>query len=251
MLRLASNKGYSLIELLLVVIIVGVLAASAAKSMKHNKDITRIEETKVEMDRITYAVLGNPNLASNGTRTDFGYAGDLGTYPSSWSALVKDTPTYSNWDGPYIYDPFASDTVYTEFKKDGWGSDYSKDAYFRIITSINGSDYIYRYLYENTNDITRNKVSAVIIDINFSPPGETYKDSVDFTLTYPSGHGSDTTKVRHPDAGGYVLFDSIPVGIHTLTINISKNYDTTLTRKVCVVPLRRSHVDIRYFSNIW
>lgn len=249
--KIASNKGYSLIELILVVIIVGVLAASAAKSMKHNKDIGRIEETMAEMDRIAYAVMGNPNLASNGVRTDFGYAGDIGNYPTSWSALVRDTPTYANWDGPYIYDPFASDTVYTEFKKDAWGADYSKETYFRFIMSANGSDFIVRSLYDGIYDLSRNEVSVVITDINYTPPGSIYKDSVDFTLTYPSGNGGDTTKVRHPNAGGYVLFDSIPIGVHTLTINISKNYDTTLTRKVSVVPLRRSHVDVKYFSNIW
>ncbi|MGH8015699.1 MAG: type II secretion system protein, partial [Candidatus Zixiibacteriota bacterium] len=56
-----KNKGYSIIELLAVIIIVGIITAVALKSLRTVSDTSRAEKTKKELDQLAYAVAGDPN----------------------------------------------------------------------------------------------------------------------------------------------------------------------------------------------
>ena len=62
---------------------------------------------RLDADRLAHAVAGDPDLVAGGTRSDFGYVGDIGALPSDWDDLVTN-PGYSTWNGPYVQDEFAS-----------------------------------------------------------------------------------------------------------------------------------------------
>ena len=79
--RLKKVGGYSLFELLAVIIIVGIIASVSMRSMRGSVEVSRVEETKQEMDHLAWAICGNPALISGGVRTDFGYVGDVGALP--------------------------------------------------------------------------------------------------------------------------------------------------------------------------
>ena len=93
-------------------------------------------------------------------------------------------------------------------------------------------------------------VEMAITDLNNTPPGSTYKDSVRFVLYYPDGSGSTTSKTESPGTNGFTSFDSIPIGIHTLKIVYIPDADT-LTRKVNINPGKGYYADLQYHSDVW
>lgn len=240
-------NGYSLVELLLVIIVIGILSGIAVKSLRGVNDIARTEETKRELDRLAYAIAGNPNLVSAGVRTDYGYIGDVGALPPNLDALVTNPGSYATWDGPYIKDELSAGGADIYFKSDAWGKAYSYAA-GNTVSSSGGSSTITRALATSAAALTVNDVSAVITDINNAPPGITYKDSVDVVLEYPDGTGSMTTSTKNPAVDGSVQFNTIPIGIHKMLVIFTPTNDT-LTRYANVDPGLDYFGDIIHYAN--
>lgn len=76
-----SQKGMTLIELVMVIIIIGIIAGVAMESMDSVIETGRFESTRKELDALASAIVGNPDLVSNGSRIDFGYVGGIGAPP--------------------------------------------------------------------------------------------------------------------------------------------------------------------------
>ncbi|MCK5126180.1 MAG: prepilin-type N-terminal cleavage/methylation domain-containing protein [candidate division Zixibacteria bacterium] len=244
-----SQSGYTLIELIIVIIILGILAALALQPMENVTNLVRTEETMKEMDKLALAIAGNPALLSNGIRSDYGYVGDIGALPPNWNALVTNPGGYATWKGPYIQDEFAAGAGNIEFKNDGWGVQYSTPANYSF-SSTGSGEAITKLVAHSTADILYNKVTVNITDLDFSPPGIDNVDSVRFLLSYPNGSGGITTRALNPAKDGSAVFDSVPVGIHTLRAVYIPDNDT-ITRKININPGQDYYGDIQFFANIW
>jgi len=244
-----SARGYSLIEMVVVILIIGILATVVLKSIGKATDVSRTEETKKEMELLAYAIVGNPTQMNAGSRSDYGYVGDVGALPPNWDALVTNPGGYSTWQGPYIKDEFASGAGDTEFKLDGWGRQYSSPSSIGF-SSTGGGFTITRNVANSTGELFANSVYAVITDLDYSPPGTAYKDSVRFLITIPNGSGSYITKSGTPAADGYCRIDSIPIGNHLFQTVYFPDNDT-LTRRINVCPGEDIHLNINYFSDVW
>ncbi len=243
-----SNRGYSLIEMVVVIIIIGILATVVLKSMSRATDVSRTEETKKEMELLANAITGDPELVSGGTRSDYGYVGDIGALPPNWDALIAN-PGYATWAGPYIKDEFAIGAGDTEFKSDGWGVPYSNPVSVSF-SSTGGGFTITRRIANSSGDLFANSVSVVITDLDYSSPGAIYKDSVRFLITFPSGAGSYLTKIGTPGADGFCRIDSIPIGNHIFrTVYIPDN--DTLFRRINVNPDQDIFLNLNYYSDVW
>jgi len=245
-MKQASQKGFTLIEVVLLIVIAGILAAVAFRSATIFTNTARVEETKQEQDALAYAIVGNPELQNNGVRSDFGYVGDIGALPPNLDALVQNPGGYSTWNGPYIQRRFSQ--IVDDYKKDAWGELYQYSAGVTI-TSTGGSGIV-RRLANSASDLLANTISGVVYDLDGTPPGSNYKDSVSVRLTIPNGSGSMLTKSSAPDAGGYFSFDSIPIGNHDIEI-IYLPDDDTLKRFVSVVPNSSLYNEYYLASDVW
>jgi len=225
------NKGFTMIEVIMVVIITGILITVALKSVVLVTETTRVEETKQELEALAFAICGNPELENNGVRTDFGYVGDIGALPGGLDSLHNRPAGYTTWKGPYIENRFAQIT--DDYKQDAWGTAYTYTG-TQLISTGGGSDIV-RKLANDNSDLLYNMVTGVIVDHDGAPPGPEERDSVVITLTFPNGASGYVEKSIHPDASGYFSFDSIPIGNHDIKV-IYRTANDTLYRFVSVLP---------------
>lgn len=98
------NRGFSLIELIVVLVILGLLATVVGPSIMERLSRGKAEIAKIQIDQLEGA-LGL-------------FRFDVGRYPSSaegLNALIQN-PGMDNWSGPYLNK--------ASLPKDPWGRDY-------------------------------------------------------------------------------------------------------------------------------
>ena len=132
----ALQRGFTLIEVLMVIVVIGILATVAMQSMQGGIERARYQETQTEMDAIVFAIRGNPDLYANGLRSDFGYVGDIGAVPSSLDDLISN-PGLGTWNGPYLTGRFTEDTQ--GHAKDAWGNAYAFSSGITVSSTGGGS----------------------------------------------------------------------------------------------------------------
>jgi prepilin-type N-terminal cleavage/methylation domain-containing protein len=235
--RRHRQSGFSLIELTIVIVVIGILVSVAMQSMKTLVEDTRKVKTEREMEMLARAIVGDAALAGPGKRTDFGYVGDVGAFPPNLDALVSNPGGYATWDGPYIPPGFTQDA--SGFKTDEWGQPYSYSGGITIVSTGSGST-ITKKIADAASDYLLNTVHGLIKDVNDSVPGIIYRDSVDIKITIPDGTGGTLTKSYQPDSAGAFTLDSLPVGQHPLRIIYTPQVDT-LMRYLTVLPRHKSN----------
>lgn len=94
-----SSRGFTLVELLIVMVILGLLASLVAPKMFGKVASSKIQTAKTQMELISTAL-------------DM-YKLDVGTYPADLSSLVSSNA--NNWQGPYLP---------KEVPNDPWGNPY-------------------------------------------------------------------------------------------------------------------------------
>lgn len=109
-----NKKGFTLIEIMLVVIILGVLAAMVVPRLTGRSDEARQSVAKTDIDS---------NLA---LAIDL-YEVDLGSYPDSLDELSQASAGAANWKGPYLKkkpaDPWGKPYIYK------YPGDHNEDGY--------------------------------------------------------------------------------------------------------------------------
>ena len=247
--RLNRQRGFTLIELVLVVVVIGVLAAVAMRSGKQVYDEAKTEQAREELNLLARSIAGNPSLTNNGVRADFGYVGDNGALPDSLGALVSNPGGWTTWKGPYVRHDFLQAT--TDYRIDPWGDAYAYNPAQGTITSTGSGTNITRRVAASRAELLLNTVAGTLLDVDGTPPGDD-ADSSFALLTYPNGSGGMRTDVCTTDVGGYFSFDSIPIGNHTLQLVYPFGAGTdTVTRTVSVGPGSEVYTETRSPFDLW
>jgi len=139
-----NQRGFTLIELVIIIIVLGILAAVAIPKFSGMATSSRINATKQEMKSLKTAIVGDPSAVAGGEYISRGFEGDVGFTPSRLPDLVVKPDSVSlynpltrlGWNGPYI------DSSNSEYLTDAWGVAYTFAPALRTITSIGGTDTI-------------------------------------------------------------------------------------------------------------
>ncbi len=239
-------RGFTLMELLVVLLIIGVLSTVALRTIDATRDRSLFDQTAREMRQIVQSITGNADLVYDGRRTDFGFYGDLGRLPSELRELVDNVNNEPNWRGPYLRRDMLGDSL--GFLRDAWGELYSYNSATGTISSLgNGRFPLTMRVADTLTQLSDNIVSGNITDIEGNPPGD-LASAITVAL-YASAY--PVPVLAAVDAGGYYEFSTntarpVPMGTHRLVVRLpAPSYDS-ISRWVTVAPRSRAIVDFRF-----
>ena len=242
--RCHRNCGFTLIELIIVIIIVGIMTTVAVRKLSTSLDTAKYEHTKKELDALAAAMVGDPSLFAEGSRTDFGYVGDVGALPPNLDALVTNPGGFATWDGPYI----SRGVDLNEFKQDGWKSAYVYSD--TLLRSTGSGSNIDKVIAVSSSALLGNSVQGYIVDADDEMPGAIYRDSLVIRLTYPDGSGNVTTSTASPTAEGSFSFSAVPIGNQRLSVIYTPDNDTS-TYTISVMPQSDVKIAVTFPSDLW
>lgn len=229
--------GLTLIEVIIIlavlIILIGLLVPSAVQQLT----ATRRSTTLDEMDNLKKAMIGDPNLKSQGLRTDFGYLGDMGNLPATLDDLVTQAtqPSFAfnstkrvgaGWKGPYI--TLGSGADPSSHKRDAFGNDYTYDttdftnsqgqaADAKLVTL--GADGIVGGSEVNediTLEILKAETTSTVAGNAFDQGGNPL-NGASIIINFPQG-GVLTTSTTTTDSNGFYQFTNISFGIRSITL---------------------------------
>lgn len=137
-----QSRGFTLIELVIVIVVLGIIAAVAIPRFGDLSENSKVKATQAEMAVLKRAIIGGGKVVAGGRYIDVGYYGDVGALPSSLTDLaikpaavaVYNQFTRRGWNGPYV------DTAGGEYLTDSWGAPYVLDQVSRTLKSVGGPD---------------------------------------------------------------------------------------------------------------
>ena len=109
-----NKKGFTLVELMLVVIIIGILVAMVMPRLAGRTEQARIAAAKTDIELNIGSALDLFEL-------------DNGIYPNNLDALFKESSDAPNWRGPYL----------KKRPMDPWGNEYQ----YKYPATHGGADY--------------------------------------------------------------------------------------------------------------
>jgi general secretion pathway protein G len=236
--RRGRAAGLTLIEVIIIlavlIILIGLLVPSAVQQLT----ATRRSTTLDEMDNLKKAMIGDPNLKSQGIRTDFGYLGDMGFLPASLDDLLTQAtqPSFAfnsskrvgaGWKGPYI--TLGSGADPSSHKRDAFGNDYTYDTTdftnskgqlvdAKLVTlgadGVVGGSGVDE---DVTLEVLRAETTATASGNAFDQAGNPL-NGASVIINFPQG-GVLTTSTTTTDSSGFYQFTNISFGIRSITFN--------------------------------
>lgn len=240
------QHGFTLLELLVVVSLIGLLSLTAVALFDNAGDQDRFEVTRSRLASIRTAIIGDTSRTLNGEPILSGYVVDMGRLPSNLKELIElgsqtawsdsgfdvssatqlesATPVsgvigvlYGGWRGPYLFGtPEASGTAF----RDGWGT---------ATSPTNVDDYGWEVTLTD-DDVPPNIValgaSAVAIAVK-SYGADRQVGGVDYDEDYPAFGGNLV------DANNWLLNASSLI----FNLNITHNASATTTPQPYILRL--------------
>ncbi|MDH7499932.1 MAG: prepilin-type N-terminal cleavage/methylation domain-containing protein [candidate division NC10 bacterium] len=235
-----GERGFTLIEVILVIVLLGILAAVAVNVITNAASQARFDETRKEMESLRMAIIGNADLVNEGIRSDFGFVGDIGRLPATLEELVNqgslpawDSTTGMGWHGPYIQVNFQENP--DDYKKDAWGNAYTYASATGVITSLGADGAAGGGGFDadfSTNDLTSptdervGTITGRVADTLGNPLANTASVTVTVRVYYPV-NGASTSTTTNTSADGYYTFNNIIIGRRKVEVSVAQGASTT------------------------
>jgi len=229
-----KQGGWTLIELVMVIAIIGILSSIAIRTFGTALGNSRFKATDREMDNISWAISGNPEMITASGRTDYGYVGDTGLLPPDLDALVSD-PGVCGWDGPYIESSFGADT--NEHKLDAWEEEYgfTIDQGRISISSTNAGTKI----LDDTTHLLYNTVQVQLYNSNGLPLNNS---TGNVSIEYGCGWNS----LIFNESTGKFTSNNVPIGMHRI---MGIGGDDTTYNYVSIIPSSNVSLEMTTYPN--
>jgi prepilin-type N-terminal cleavage/methylation domain-containing protein len=246
-----GRQGFTLMELLVVLLIIGILSTVALRTIDATRDRSLFDQTTKEMDQLVKAIVGNPDLTYDGRRVDFGYYGDMEELPNELRDLVHN-PGSTAWHGPYLRLTVGGDTV--SYLYDGWGTKYIYDRVAGTIWSGGNSKFPMTVkIVDSLTQLTDNMISGTITDRDGNAPDSSIASRCTLMLHYNNEVLNPTPRAKAVAPGGFYEYspagaDLVPIGTHKLVAHV---LGESLVRWVTVLPRSRTVVDFKFGKSFW
>jgi len=238
--QLRGDKGFTMIEVILIIVLLGILAAVAVNVITNAASQARFDETRKEMEGLRMAIIGNAELVNEGIRSDFGFVGDIGRLPATLDELVNqgglpawDSTTGMGWHGPYIQVNFQENPE--DYKKDAWGNAYTYASATGVITSLGadgaagGSGFDADFSTNDLTSPTNERVGTItgrVTDALGNPLASTASVTVTVSAYYPV-NGSSASATTNTSADGIYNFNNIVIGRRKVEVSVTQGASTT------------------------
>ena len=132
----SSERGFTLIEILMVILLVGIISGVAIPQFIDFRSDAKAAVTKNRMNELRMAIVGDPRQVANGQYVNAGFLNHVGSVPTSLNDLTAqgtfqayDPFAKRGWRGPYV------STAETNWNRDAWGTLFQYTAATRTIRS--------------------------------------------------------------------------------------------------------------------
>jgi prepilin-type N-terminal cleavage/methylation domain-containing protein len=244
-----GRPGFTLIEIILVLLLVGILAGLAANLLTNTLDQARFDESRRKMTILSNAMVGNPDLNTNGVRSDFGFVADVGRLPTSLTELmaqgalpVWDVVTGVGWHGPYVPGDFAQNP--DGYRTDGWGALFTFANATGVVTSLGsdsaagGAGYAADFSTPSLTAPTDQRVGTItgrVTDLVGNPLASVAGATVTVSVTNNPVAGAPTTVSTTTGADGSYTLGNIIIGRRTVQVTVTTGAAVTYPVKVAIV----------------
>jgi len=254
------ESGLTLIEILMAIGLVSILAVVGIGAFSDSLTEQKFNATTSKLEQIRIAVVGDPTMKEGGTRSSFGYLGDVGDFPTTAQGLAALTAAatgisaYSvssanrigvGWRGPYVTASGLSAVSWT----DGWGGTltYAYSAGSVTVTSLGanlaagGTGFDQDLSLSIPLSSYRATVRGYI-----SLKGGPISTAAEVKLFQPNGSGTLQTVTISVTAGsaGYFSQANVPFGKRSLILYIPNSTSPTTTIGPVVFTVDRTDYEI-------